>query len=283
MPLTKGQKALLAALIALAVLLTALLGVLITNAAREQDRLREEQSRLEEQDRTPLGEITTPAPIVGTNGYRLLADGRASGLTVFYFGDEALYGRGATPYPSYTAPQSYRSLLTAALRADYGNGMLGWVIKQMQAHSLTYAATNFAANGTVHIAVLAPTDATAAAGAATHGEGYSFGSELEASIRKMRTLFPHCDILLAVPHGASPETADAILTIGAHYSLVTIDLRDLVTGEGLLHTEGEDAGYPTEAGHNAYAAAIKAAIDMAVAERFSSPELPAPLCNDINN
>jgi hypothetical protein len=279
--MTAAQRNLIIVLIVLAVLLTAALGVGYAINLRETERLRDEQSRLE--DRTPLGEITTPAPIVGTNGYRLLADGKSYGLGTFYFGDETLYGRGMTEIEgstNYNLP-SWRKMLTDELRAAYGGGLGGTVITLVQTNTLTLAAEVFARNATLNgpdmLAVLAPSDATAKAGAAAHGEGYSFAAELEGCLRKMREASPHCDILLAVPYNASAEVAEAILALAGHYSLRAVDLRTLLAEDGLVHPDGPHAGYPTEAGHVAMAAALKAEIDAAALLRYTSPEIGEPL------
>ena len=275
------QRPLLITLIALAVLLTAALIFGYVQNEREADRLREEQDRLE--DRTPLGEITTAAPIVGTNGYRLLADGKSYGLGTFYFGDESLYGRGMTALEgstNYNLP-SWRKMLTDALRADYSNGLRGTVITLVQTNTLTLAADVFVRNATLNgpdmLAVLAPSDATAAAGAEAFGEGYSFAAELEDCLRRMREASPHCDILLVVPCGTSDGVAEVILALAGHYALRAVDLRTHLTEDGLVHPDGPHAGYPTEAGHIEIAAALKAELDAAIAARYSSPELCEPL------
>ena len=97
----------------------------------------------------------------------------------------------------------------------------------------------------------------------------------ECLLREVRENSPLCDIVLTVPHDADADTATAMLALAEHYGLISVDLRAaFASGEGLLHTEGPDLGYPTVDGHRAYADAILEAILEAADEGHLMKALP---------
>ena len=135
------------------------------------------------------------------------------------------------------------------------------------------------------LAILAPSDESIAKNQETVAKkGYrgtltgEADKDVENLVRMIRDGIPRCDILLAVPHNASDELARIILDLGAHYDLVTVDLRPIAAIEGAINTDGADAGYPTDEGHRLIAAAINEALDGAVrAAHRTSGELPTKL------
>lgn len=272
----KKQIAILAALSLLAVALAALLAVGFIRAADERERLEAEHSK-NAATAPPAGSEGTPDN-GRTNGYLRLAEGSG---TLFIFGDEAIYGRGLGEPLTYNCPTALASLTTAALRDEYGTTLRANVIRDvLKTHTLTYAAevvARLVESGTPpSIILLSPSDATRDAGHATDPAGYDFGRDLEAAVRAMRLYAPKADILLVTPANADAEVAGAIRAVGEHYGLLTLELADALSADpALLHTAGEDAGYPTAAGHEAAARATVDAISLAVTEGYTAPPLPA--------
>ncbi len=261
-------------------------------AVRERARLealREEESR--EDDRiaasttvTPPAGTTPAQPIYKLGGYRLLGSGLAD-FNLFYFGDEMMYGRGVSDTLS-TAVPCYRTMVKEGLQDRYGGEFLG----RIPAASSDQTSPPTEGNGSpplwlcdldfdtrnqgganFRLAILAPSDRTAAAGTAGHtstGFTGSFARDLERTVRNMRRRAEACDILLIVPHDASDDVAGAILAIAAHYGLRSVDMRTL--DGGLLNA----GGFPTEAGHRAYADAILAEILDAVLDGHTTKSYP---------
>ena len=236
--------------------------------------------------------IVTQGPSVSLRdmaAYRLLANGSTE-FNIFYYGDGSLFGRGATD-PSLSCYRlGIRSTLRALYRApgdDYAH-LAGHYDGEREAPSLAEAAADFLATYSpaptdyslylkYRLAILAPGAANEAAGqssAAPFGRG--FAADLETLLRTLLEAAEPIDILLVVPHGEAADSprAAAILALAEHYGLVCVDMRARLAEDGLLHTEGEDAGYPTDAGHAAYAAAITDAITAAAHENRAPAPLP---------
>ena len=277
----KRQALTLIVLSLLAIALAALLAIGFVRTAREQERLEAEHSK-HAATAPPAGSEGMPDD-GRTRGYLRLAEGSG---TLFLFGDEAIYGRGlcdvlGNPLPLvYNCESSFTSLALAELRAEYGAGLRANVIRDVvKTHTLTYAAevvARLVESGTPpSIILLSVSDATRAAGLATDPAGYDFAKDLEGAVRSMRLYAPQADILLVIPTNADADTATAIAAVAGHYGLLTVDLAAaLGTDPTLVHGAGEDAGYLTEAGHEAAAAAITEAVGLAVRESYTAPPLP---------
>ena len=274
----KKQIAIFAVLL---LLVLALIGLLVAGLSRAADERRELEAEKDKHAVTaPLSGKEDANGDGSTYGYLRLAEGRG---TLFLFGDEAIYGRGVTTPLSYDCEDAMTTQALINLREIYGTTLRAYAIREvLKAHTLTYAAevvARLTESGTPpSLILLAPSDATLAAGLATDPAKYDFGRDLEGCIRTMRSATPYCDILLIIPANASGSTARTINQVAAHYGLLTVDLRAaLTTGDGLLHTEGANAGYPTAAGHAAASELITAAVTAAVEGAHTSPALRADL------
>lgn len=275
----KGR-ALLIAAASLAVALSVVLAILLAADAAERRRLEEER-RKNENDQTIV--TTTPAtPPSLLSGYGLLSEG-ISDFSLVYFGDASIFGHGASDFygaGNDTAAYPYRLQIRTGLREAYGapGGFVG--------HVYPYADPSFelgladllasydASYLNYRLAVLAPGGANAGnAAGSTFGRG--FAADLESMIRGIRSSLSYCDILLVVPHTATPTEAESILALASHYGLVAVDARTVfATDPTLTHTEGEYAGLPNDRGHTAYAEAVLAAISAAVEGEHTMPSLP---------
>lgn len=258
--------------------MTALLALEAMQSAYIQSALEELRDRLEA-DKAP----TTVAPSAPkkTNGYASLASGGIGSMKLYYYGDDSLYGRGTGNTPAVMGEGAISTLLHQTIGATYGRG--GSIGGRILTYTGSVYSTEVAANDFVtnlhhpkspmdfRLAILAPSDATLEKNRETSAkDGYTgslcgeAGKDVEALVCTIREWAPCCDILLAVPHNASAALAEAILAIGEHYSLVTVDLRAIAAVDGMVHESGADVGYPTAEGHRAIAEALAEAIAEAV-------------------
>ncbi len=270
---------------ALSVALAAALIVITARDAAARRRLEEEKSRLE----ATAGVTTSGTGGVHPSrlsGLQLLRAG-VTDFNLYYFGDEAICGQGASSL-SGTAPEGapYRLKLRARLRQEYGapSHFIGRVLENDTLTPFTFADGAQDFSGTYNpgdtvgatglnyrLAIVAPGEANVAAG------GRGFASETETFLRSLRTRAEYCDILLVVPHGESADSARAaaILALAEYYGLVAVDMREVFRDHPeYLHTEGKTAGLPNDAGHTAYAEAIFSAI--LDAAETAAPPLPLP-------
>ncbi len=284
---TKRQAIVLLLSLVLVLALVAALAVGLIRSARERaalEREREEQSKLADKNHAS---VTRPPRPSQMSGLELLAAGNIANTVLYYFGDDTLYGRGAAEELGINAT-SYRTILKAGLAEALGvqpqevrgrvyegdateDGSFSPSLAALAADLSYYRTLNF------RILLLTPTARTAEAGLEASRDPYtgSFVSDLETLLREVRENHPLCDIILTVPHDANADTAEAMLALAAHYGLVSVDMRAVFAdGEGLVHTAGESLGYPTEAGHRAYAEAILTAILTAADEGYSVTPLP---------
>lgn len=274
--ITKTQWCLLLLGILLAIGLAAALAVGTARAREEEARLEAERDRIEA---TRTEEVTTPHRHPSTmSGYELVA-AKNKELLLYYVGDSAMWGRGMGGSLGVNAP-CFRRMIREKLREKTGVLISGYVDEREPAPSLSRAAALFPMLREApryRLMILVPSSETAASGrAALAAEGFTgdFAHDLESLIRAVRTETPLCDILLAIPANVTDGEAAAIRAVGDYYGLVTADLRPYVTGEGLLHTEGDATGYPTEEGHAAYAEAIVGAILDAAERGHTTGALP---------
>ena len=271
----KRQIVMLVSLVTLAAILLTLLSVGLVRAARERRLLEAEQSK-QAATAPPISNEGT-ADDGKTRGYLRLPEGVG---TLFLFGDDAIYGRGQGVTLTYDCATSYTSLALRGLREEYGQSLRAYAIRDVvKTHTLTYAAevvARLVESGTPpSVILLAPSDATLAAGLATDPEGYDFGKDLEKCIRALRSYAPRADILLITPTNAAASTARTIREVGEHYGLLRVDLRVALGADPeLVHPSGADAGYPTERGSEVAAEAIVEAVGLAVSEEFSLGDLP---------
>ena len=296
--ITKKQAILLLLSLLLVLVLTAALATGLVLAARERaalEREREEQSALA--DRLHAG-VTRPKHPNNMTGLELIAAGNANLLFMGYFGDETLYGRGAAEELAINTV-SYRTMVQEGLGEWLGVAPVGRIYddnflnpREEPDHdattfnpSLSLIAADLAYTAPFYsyrLMLLSPTARTAEAGREGDGGAYTgdFIADLETLLREVRENYPLCNIVLTVPHDADAETAADMLALAAHYGLISVDLRETFeNGEGLVHTEGPDLGYPTEDGHRAYADAILAAIQAAVSEGHSITPIPETRLN----
>ncbi|MBQ2718518.1 MAG: SGNH/GDSL hydrolase family protein [Clostridia bacterium] len=270
----------------LAVALATTLIVLRARDAAEQQRLEEERSRLDATAgiTTDSTEGVHPSRL---SGLQLLRAG-ITDFNLYYFGDEAICGQGASSFRG-TEPEGapYRLKLRSLLQETYAapSHFVGRVATNSEAAPFSFADGALDFSGTYNpgdtmgvtglnyrLAVIAPGAANETAG------GRGFASELETLLRTLRGTAEYCNIILVVPHGesADSERAEAILALGARYATVVVDMRAVFVGHPeYLHTEGASAGLPNDAGHTAYAEAIAAAIGEAAATATPLPPLPA--------
>lgn len=272
------QKIILISLLVAAALLLAVFAIAITQSARIQAALEEARDRLEA-EKTPT--TTAPHAPIKTDGYLSLKNGDVGTMMVHYFGDDTFYGRGTGAPLDVSNEGSALSLLHGMLAATYANGTLSGRIPP---YSGTVKNTNDAiydfggcagAGWDLRLSILSPSDATLAKNSENSSLTGKAGEDIEALVRAMRATAPRCDILLVIPHNASQGLADAMYAIAEHYDLLTVDLRELATLPGLVHTEGEDTGYPTSIGHRAIAERIAAAIAEAVKSGHRTEEIPS--------
>ncbi len=282
--LTGRELRLLIVIGVLLLLLAVALALSLAAAARERARLealREEESK--EADRLAAGTTAiTPNHLLG--GFGLLGRG-VTDFRIYYFGDEMMYGRGVSDELS-TEVDCYRTMLKASLETYYGTVFEGRVpsaaisqtappdegngspplwVGDVDFDSYTQRDANF------RLAILAPSQRTAEAGADGHAStGFTgdFAHDLEQTVRNMRRRAERCDILLVVPHDAGDGLAATILAVAEYYSLRTVDMRAL--SESLLTEDG----FPSEAGHRAYADAILSEILSAAEDGHTTTGYP---------
>lgn len=283
----KKQRLIVISLIAAILLMTVLLAVGSMQSARIQAALEGIRDRIEA-NKSP----TTAAPKepIKTMGYASLASGAIGTMKLYYYGDHSFYGRGTGTEPAVMANGAISTLLHLDLGATYGRGgSIGGRILTYTGnlHTTEIAAADFLSNYVTYgmdfrLAVLAPSDAILAENrAAAEKAGYrgslsgEAGKDIEALVRTIRENTPRCDILLAVPYDASDALAEAILAVGEHYGLTTVDLRPIAEGEGMIHESGEDVGYPTAEGHRAIAKMLAEAIAEAVEGGFFTKGVPS--------
>ena len=271
----KRRKTILVSLMITAAVLFLIFAACMANSARIRAALEEARDLLEA-GKVPI--TTAPKEPIKTDGYLRLRDGTIGAMKLYYYGDDTFYGRGAGVTPAVMAEGASSTLLHLDIAAAYGRGgSIGGRIPNYSPTPYTteVAAYDFGINLYLpmdfRLAILSPSDAVIEQNKkAALSSGYSgaltgeAGKDIETLVLSIRERAPRCDILLAIPHNASNALAAAMLEIGAHYNLITVDLRSAVVGEGMLHTDGADAGYPTKAGHRAIADAILAAIREAV-------------------
>ena len=269
---------------AVTVVLAAALIASLARDAAEKRRLEEEKSRLD----ATLGVTTTVGDTHPSrlSGLQLLRAG-VTDFNLFYFGDEAICGRGASsPLGTDPAGAPYRLKLRERLREEYAapSHFAGRVVTNNALEPFSFAAGAEDFSGTYNpgdtvgatglnyrLAIVAPSEANTAA------SGRGFASETETFLRSLRTRAEYCDVVLVIPHeeSADSERAEVILALSEHYGCVTVDMREVFAGHPeYLHTEGEAAGLPNDAGHTAYAEAIAEAI--ATAARTASAPSPLP-------
>ena len=269
----------LLSLILVVILLSALFTVAILRSAEIRAALEDAYNRYEEEKKPTT--TTAPQAVISTDGgYKKLGKGAAASMMVHYFSDDTFYGRGLGQPLSTSVGGSALSLLHRALTDTYAGGSLSGRIPNYTGNVQSTSDMLYDFNGSlgegwdIRLSILVPSDATIAKNSEDASLSGNAGTDIEALIRELRASAPYCDILLAVPHNASDTLADAILAIGAHYGLVTVDLRPIGRTAGMVHTEGDDIGYPTAEGHRAIAERIAAAIAEAVDAGREIPELP---------
>ena len=287
----KRNRTIAIVMILLCLVMAALLIVSTTESLGLRAALEEARARLEA-DKPPITlEKRDPIP---TNGYVMLGGGTIGSMKLFYYGDDSFYGRGlADTAPGVMAEGATSTLIHREIARAYGKGgsIGGLIITYTgKAHTTEQAIIDCIGNYANYamdfrLAILAPSDENIAMNReAIAGKNYrgtltgEADKDVEALVRTIREGIPRCDILLAVPHNASDELAEIILALGAHYNLVTVDLRPIAAIEGAINQDGADIGYPTDEGHRLIAEAVNAAIDGAVREAHrSSGELPTKL------
>ncbi len=273
----KTRRLLTVTALALMVALSVMLAVALIGDAVERRRLEEERREKENGQPIVTAPSTTPPSLL--SGYRLLSQG-ISDFELLYFGDATIFGYGASDFygeRNDTSAYPYRLQIRAGLRELYcaPEGFLGRVYPHITPSFEIGLADLIASPLNFRLAILAPSsDNVSATEGATFGRGFT--PDLESMIRGIRSSRPYCDILLVIPHSATDEEAEAILSLAAHYGLVTADVRPAFTADAtLVHTEGEHTGLPNDRGHTAYAEVILAAITDAADREHVSPALPA--------
>ena len=269
------QRLIVILLVVAILLMTTLLALEAMQSAYIQSALEELRDRLEA-DKAPT--TVAPSAPIKTNGYASLASGGIGSMKLYYYGDDSLYGRGTGNTPAVMGEGAISTLLHQTIGATYGRG--GSIGGRILTYTGSVYSTEVAANDFVtnlhlpmdfRLAILVPSDAIIARNAElAAAAGYSgsltgeAGKDVEALVCTIREWAPRCDILLAVPHNASAALAEAILAIGEHYGLITVDLRAIAAVDGMVHESGADVGYPTAEGHRAIAEALAEAIAEAV-------------------
>ena len=283
----KRQRLIIISLIAAILLMTLLLTLGSMKGLRIRTALEEMRDRFEA-NKNP----TTAAPKdpIKTNGYTSLSSGGIGSMKLYYYGDHSFYGRGTGAEPAVMAEGAISTLLHLDIGATYGRGgSIGGRILTYTGdiHTTEIASADFLSHYANYsmdfrLAILAPSDAILEANrAAAEKAGYrgsltgEAGKDIEALVRTIRESTPRCDILLAVPHDASAALAEAILAIGEHYGLITVDLRVIAATEGMVHESGEDVGYPTAEGHRAIAEALAEAIAEAAESGYTTKGVPS--------
>ena len=270
---TAKRNIILLSLILIAAILIALSAVAISRSAAIRAALEDAHNRYEE-SKNPT--TTKPTGLV-TDGYLRLGRGDAATMMVHYFGDDTFYGRGTGAALSESASGSLLALLHETLAATYASGALNGRIPPYngEVKSTDDAIYDFAgclsAGWNIRLSILAPSDATIAKNSEDSDLTGNAFTDLDALVRMLRTTAPCCDILLVIPHNASDALADVITALAAEYALLSVDLRPIGKTAGMVHADGEDAGYPTAEGHRAMAERIAAAIADAVESGYSIP------------
>lgn len=249
----------LAVLILLAVLLSAVLGVLTYRAREEERRLREAQAEASREADRQAALATTAPPPPEHRGLTLLA-ARTEDLRIFYLGGRSAYGPGTGDL--LLNAHCWRTVLRDSLREELGFPLVGFVSRRYApCPSFAEAELEFReaylAYDTFRLAVLVPEREMI--GTSTRG----FAAGLETLLVAMREAAPYTDILLVVPPDADGEEAAAILALAAHYGLLSVDTR-----EPLATLLGEE-GAPTAEGHTKMAELILGAL-------LSAAEEPPP-------
>ena len=271
----KQRKKIFISLVIAAVILFIVFAACMANSARIRAALEEARDLFEA---SKLPTTTPPAAPIKTDGYQRLKEGTIGAMKLYYYSDDTFYGRGSGSAPAVMAEGGSSTLLHLGIAAAYGRGgSIGGRIPNYSTEPYTteVAAYDFGINLYLpmdfRLAVLSPSDAIIEQNKkAALSSGYSgaltgeAGKDIETLVISIRERAPGCDILLAVPHNASKTLADAILAIGAHYNLITVDLRPIGATPGMVHSGGADAGYPTRDGHRAIADALLNAIREAV-------------------
>ena len=285
------NRRILIALAAVAVLLIILFAVAMTQSARIRAALEEARDRLEA-NKTPT---TTAPPRAPLPGYLSLKNRAIGAMKLFYYGDDTVYGRGSGTMPADPANEgagqgAYSMLLHKAIAEAYNGGASigGRITTYTKEPHTTEVLTNDFLNNYFYygmdfrLAILSPSDRILEKNAEVKAkDGYvgtltgDAGKDIEDMIRTIRESAPYCDILLAIPYDASASLADTLLALGGHYGLVVADLRPIGATDGMVHTEGEDIGFPTAQGHRAIADAILAAIAEAVDAGHKSIDIPS--------
>ena len=281
-----SARILIVLLLLVTIFLLALSVVAVTQNARIRAAL-EEMRR--EKEATDSFTSTTPRDPVKTNGYVSLKDGKIGTMCLYYYGDDTFYGRGSGTAPDTSAEGASATLLHRALCGAYeirGNNRGRILEYRENLYTTEEVARDFLLYRLVaaidyRLTILCPSDAILSQNEAKLNEnGYNgiltgdSGKDVEALVRSIRESMPYGDVLLAVPHNASDTLAEVITAIGAHYDLLTVDLRGIAAVDGMVHTSGDDAGYPTAEGHRAIADAIAAAIAEAVESGRQTTGIP---------
>ncbi len=219
---------------------------------------------------------TTLPPVSARHGFRLLHEGQ--NIDLYYFGGAAFYGKGipnAGGKEMGISLPSYRTFFTESLREHFSLSLSGWTCPAVPGlPTLDDQAPPALAAAYLDISVLIHNGAdprlmilspdreslSATLPYTVNGFGGDVRRDLEFFLRSVRELLPLCDVVLAVPYNATDEEAAVFLSLGAHYGLLTVDLRPILADTSLLVTEGEAAGHPNEQGHRALAAALFSAV-----------------------
>ncbi len=280
--LGRRERWLLIIAVLLSLILCAALVFSLVEAKREEERLLRAQEEESRRAALLLAERNDPSL---PGGFRLIAEGKS--INVFYFGDEMIYGRGVESTLAVNAT-CYRTLIKEGLEARYGRAFAGYVpaVRDREGNTLPAGEGNPAlsvANADFMtaqslgvnylLAILAPTERTAAAGAGGDSRYYTgdFAHDLEYTVRNMRQNAKNCDIVLVVPHDASEDFAATLLAVATHYGLVTVDMRPLAADAAKL-----TGGWPNEDGHRAYAEAILDAVASSADAGYKTPLCPPP-------
>lgn len=285
------QAVILVSLIVAATLLLTLLVIGTVGNSRIHSMLEDLRDRLEA-TATPI-EPPVKEP-VKTVGYSSLASGRMGAGCLYYFGDDSFYGRGTGGALGVKNTASTPNLLHQSLTAAYTDGgrINGRLLQYtndaatIKTHTTEEGLSDYLTHYSTYgydfrLAIVMPSDRTIEENRATaERDGYrgslsgEAGKDIEALVRTIRERTPRCDILLAVQHTASATLAEAILAVGEHYGLKTVDLRQ-IAGQIPTHEDGEDAGYPTADGHRRIAEALAAAIQEAAEGGHFSQGVPS--------
>lgn len=290
---TRGRRALLLTSAAALVLAVAMVFALVSAWLERSylEELRDSQA-LSEAGRVTTAPTpgTTLPPVSARHGFRLLHEGR--NIDLYYFGGAAFYGKGI-PNPggeeTGLSLPSYRTFFTESLRAHFSLSLTGWTcpavpglpsLSEQSPPALAAAYLDLSVlvgNGAdPRLMLLAPDRENLTAELPYHVNGFRGDArrDLEFFLRSVREMLPLCDIVLAVPYNATEEEAEAFLALGAHYGLLTVDLRPIFEDPSLLVTEGSAAGFPNEQGHRALADALFSAVREAAEAPTEMPPLP---------